>query len=54
MVSSIAPHMPMYPPGAAGIGQQFLYGQPPIIPQVIQKLLLTSFLIFSIHDIMNS
>lgn len=33
MVSSIAPHMPMYPPGAAGIGQQFLYGQPPIIPQ---------------------
>ncbi|KAA8528512.1 hypothetical protein F0562_035867 [Nyssa sinensis] len=32
---SIAPRMPMYPPGAPGIGQQLFYGQAPpaIIPQ---------------------
>ncbi|KAF3446628.1 hypothetical protein FNV43_RR11808 [Rhamnella rubrinervis] len=30
----VAPRMPMYPPGAPGLGQQFLYGQgpPAIIP----------------------
>ncbi|KAE8731330.1 Polyadenylate-binding protein 3 [Hibiscus syriacus] len=26
---SVAPRMPMYPPGAPGFGQQFLYGQAP-------------------------
>ncbi|KAK7351631.1 hypothetical protein VNO77_11220 [Canavalia gladiata] len=32
---SVAPRMPLYPQGAPGIGQQFLYGQAPpaIIPQ---------------------
>lgn len=38
MVPSVGPRMPMYPPGAPGLGQQFLYGQgPPAIipPQVI-------------------
>ncbi|KAL6296225.1 hypothetical protein ACE6H2_004367 [Prunus campanulata] len=34
MAPSVAPRMPMYPPGAPGLGQQFLYGQAPpsIIP----------------------
>ncbi|CAK7347514.1 unnamed protein product [Dovyalis caffra] len=34
MAPSVAPRMPMYPPGAPGMGQQFLYGQgpPAIIP----------------------
>ncbi|CAA0819608.1 Polyadenylate-binding protein 2 [Striga hermonthica] len=29
MPASIAPRMPLYPPGAPGIGQQLFYGQPP-------------------------
>ncbi|KAJ4701722.1 Polyadenylate-binding protein [Melia azedarach] len=29
MAPSVAPRMPMYPPGAPGLGQQFLYGQAP-------------------------
>ncbi|KAG8390920.1 hypothetical protein BUALT_Bualt01G0133700 [Buddleja alternifolia] len=35
MPPSIAPRMPMYPPGAPGIGQQLFYGQAPpaMIPQ---------------------
>ena len=35
---SMAPRVPIYPPGAPGLGQQFLYGQAPpalIPPQVI-------------------
>ncbi|XP_028806889.1 polyadenylate-binding protein 2 [Neltuma alba] len=34
LVPSVGPRMPMYPPGAPGLGQQFLYGQAPpaIIP----------------------
>ncbi|CAN0873163.1 Polyadenylate-binding protein 8 [Linum grandiflorum] len=34
MPPSVAPRMPMFPPGAPGMGQQFLYGQgpPTIIP----------------------
>ncbi|KAK3194526.1 hypothetical protein Dsin_025836 [Dipteronia sinensis] len=34
MAPSVAPRMPMYPPGAPGLGQQFMYGQgpPAIIP----------------------
>ncbi|XWS14732.1 hypothetical protein CRYUN_Cryun35bG0033800 [Craigia yunnanensis] len=33
-IPSVAPRMPMYPSGASGLGQQFLYGQAPpaIIP----------------------
>lgn len=37
MAPSVAPRMPIYPPGAPGLGQQFLYGQAPpamIPPQV--------------------
>ncbi|KAG9135209.1 hypothetical protein Leryth_013493 [Lithospermum erythrorhizon] len=35
MAPSIAPRMPMYPPGAPGIGQQLFYGQGPtaMLPQ---------------------
>ncbi|KAK8512453.1 hypothetical protein V6N13_082998 [Hibiscus sabdariffa] len=29
LIPSVAPRMPMYPPGAPGLGQQFLYGQAP-------------------------
>ncbi|XP_044475277.1 polyadenylate-binding protein 2-like [Mangifera indica] len=29
MAPSVPPRMPMYPPGAPGLGQQFLYGQGP-------------------------
>jgi hypothetical protein len=29
MAPSVASRMPMYPPGAPGMGQQFLYGQGP-------------------------
>ncbi|MBA0792579.1 hypothetical protein Gohar_017067 [Gossypium harknessii] len=29
IIPSVAPRMPMYPPGAPGLGQQFLYGQAP-------------------------
>lgn len=33
MVPSVGPRMPMYPPGAPGLGQQIFYGQaPPMIP----------------------
>ncbi|PPS00396.1 hypothetical protein GOBAR_AA20281 [Gossypium barbadense] len=33
MAPSVAPRMPMYPPGGPGIGQQIFYGQaPPIFP----------------------
>lgn len=34
MPPSVGPRMPMYPPGAPGMGQQFLFGQgpPAIIP----------------------
>lgn len=38
MPPSLAPRMPIYPPGAPGIGQQLFYGQGPpalIPPQVI-------------------
>lgn len=34
---SVAPRMPIYPPGAPGLGQQYLYGQgpPAMIPQQV-------------------
>lgn len=37
MAPAVAPLRPMYPPGAPGLGQQFLYGQgpPTIIPQQV-------------------
>lgn len=43
MATSVAPRIPMYHPGAPGLGQQFLYGQAPpaiIPPQVITYLLI--------------
>ena len=41
MASSVAPRgMPMYPPGAPGIGQQIFYGQAP--PAIISSQ-VTSF-----------
>ncbi|KAJ0096603.1 hypothetical protein Patl1_28645 [Pistacia atlantica] len=48
---AVAPRMPMYPPGAPGLGQQLFYGQgPPIIPpQVIGSLLLIDYLIILVY-----
>lgn len=41
MGPAVAPRLPMYPPGAPGLGQQVFYGQgPPVIHQVIGSLLL--------------
>lgn len=43
---SMAPRMPIYPPGAPGLGQQFLYGQAPpalIPPQVITLIIFYIF-----------
>lgn len=40
MVAPVNPRMPMYPPGAPGLGQQLFYGQGPpalIPPQVIVR-----------------
>lgn len=44
MATSVAPRMPMYPPGGPGLGQQIFYGQPPamIPPQVSCKFILES------------
>lgn len=49
MAPSVAPRLPMYPPGAPGLGQQFLYGQgpPAIIPQQVIFFLSFSILHFS-------
>jgi polyadenylate-binding protein len=40
MAPSVAPRMPIYPPGAPGLGQQFLYGQAPpaILPPQVTTL----------------
>lgn len=41
MPPSVAPRMPMYPPGVPGVGQQLFYGQPPpafVNPQVHQYM----------------
>jgi polyadenylate-binding protein len=41
MAPSVGPRMPMFPPGAPGVGQQLFYGQPPpafMNPQVRQGL----------------
>ncbi|XP_019707943.1 polyadenylate-binding protein 2 isoform X3 [Elaeis guineensis] len=40
MPPSVAPRVPMYPPGAPGMGQQLFYGQPPpalIPPQMLPR-----------------
>lgn len=49
MAPSVAPRLPMYPPGAPGLGQQFLYGQgpPAIIPQQVIFFLAFAILHFS-------
>ena len=37
MAASVAPRMPIYPPGGPGIGQQMFYGQgpPTMIPSQV-------------------
>lgn len=48
-IPSASPRMPVYPSGAPGLGQQFLYGQTPptvIPPQVIYLVLYLTFLFF--------
>lgn len=62
MPPSVAPRMPMYPPGHPGLGQQFLYGQAPpaiIPPQVITVdyfgfAVLSICLIFCARCVFNS
>lgn len=46
MAPTVAPRMPMYPPGGPGLGQQIFYGQQPtfIPPQVKSHLLYLSCL----------
>lgn len=39
MAPSVGHRVPMYPPGAPGLGQQFLYGQgPPAFPPQVSSL----------------
>jgi hypothetical protein len=44
---SVAPRMPLYPPGAPGIGQQFMYGQgpPAMMPPQVNIIMFS----FDIH-----
>lgn len=51
MPPSMAPRMPMYPPGAPGIGQQMFYGQGPamIPPQVFFSEFLFFFIVVLIE-----
>ena len=46
MGPSVAPRMPMYPPGGPGLGQQIFYGQPPpaIIPPQVNTFFMSLFL----------
>lgn len=46
MSSSMAPRMPMYPPGAPGIGQQLFYGQAP--PTMIPPQVKISSILFKV------
>lgn len=41
MPPSVAPRMPMYPPGGPGMGQQIFYGQgpPAIIPSQVSQFI---------------
>lgn len=47
---SVAPRMPLYPPGAPGLGQQFMYGQgpPTMIPTqvIISGRLNCSYMVY--------
>lgn len=50
IATPVAPRMPLYPPGAPGLGQQLFYGQgPPAIlpPQVITIFLSPFILMFN-------
>lgn len=43
MGPTVAPRMPLYPPGGPGLGQQIFYGQPPpaiMPPQVKNAIVL--------------
>lgn len=44
MQASIAPRVPLYPPGAPGLGQPLFYGQPPpgLVPQVRRNIIVIS------------
>lgn len=50
MAPSVAPRLPMYPPGAPGLGQQFMYGQgpPTIIPQQVSCFCIWYTLFFNL------
>lgn len=41
MAPSVAPRMPMYPPGGPGLGQQIFYGQAP--PAIIPSQVISDF-----------
>lgn len=41
MAATVAPRMPIYPPGAPGLGQQIFYGQGP--PAIIPPQVFFSF-----------
>lgn len=46
MAPTVAPRMPMYPPGGPGLGQQMFYGQQPtFIPPQVTPLPLFSFIV---------
>lgn len=50
MAPTVGPRVPMYPPGAPGLGQQIFYGQgpPALIPPQVTILLLCCTLILLI------
>lgn len=39
---SVGPRVPMYPPGAPGMGQQLFYGQPPptLLPPQVNSIFM--------------
>lgn len=47
----VAPRMPLYQPGAPGLGQQLFYGQgpPAIIPPQVIAIFLFQRLLFYVH-----
>lgn len=48
MSPAVGPRMPMYPPGAPGLGQQLFYGQgPPIIPPQVIDSFFNQLFVFS-------
>lgn len=49
MPPSVAPRVPMYPPGAPGMGQQLFYGQgPTLIPSQVNLSEVYFFKVFVI------